>query len=203
MLEVMPPLPPPAPQVRHRPQIVVVDDFLPDPDAVRNQALSLGDAGFRENSGYKGRRSAQFLGHVDPNAFEDLLRRRITRWSEHDMCGTFQITLADTPRVFHSDAQTHAAVLFLKPGAPIEAGLSFHRSRETGVRRVPTDAETERRTYGGKLLDATAWDEVDRVGNVYNRLVLWDARLIHSAAAYFGTYLETGRLTQIFFFDCE
>jgi hypothetical protein len=186
-----------------RPQVVVIDDFLEDPDRVRALALSLGDAGFRESSGYKGRRSAQHLDHIDPNDFERLLGRRITRWAEHDMCGTFQITLCDTPRVFHSDAQTHAAVLFLKPRAPIEAGLAFHRSRETGVRRAPSDSDVERRTYGGKLLDATAWDTVDLVGNVYNRLVLWDARLLHSAAAYFGTNLETGRLTQIFFFDCE
>ena len=199
----MPPAPAPSRFSRSLAQIVVVDDFLESPDAVRNQALNLGDAGYRESGGYKGRRSAQFLDHIAPANFERLLQRRITRFAEHDMCGTFQITLADTPRVFHSDAQTHAAVLFLKPGAPIEAGLAFHRSRQTGIRRAPSDPEIERQTYGGKLLDATAWDIVDVVGNVYNRLVLWDARLLHSAAAYFGTSLETGRLTQIFFFDCE
>jgi hypothetical protein len=58
-------------------------------------------------------------------------------------------------------------------------------------------------TYENKLLDGTAWDTVDLIGNVYNRIVLWDAQLIHAAADYFGHDDETSRLVQIFFFDVE
>ena len=40
-------------------------------------------------------------------------------------------------------------------------------------------------------------------GNVFNRLVIFDARLIHSAGDYFGHNIETGRLFQMFFFDAR
>jgi hypothetical protein len=53
------------------------------------------------------------------------------------------------------------------------------------------------------VVDVTAWDTVDLIGNVYNRIVLWDAQLIHAAADYFGHDDETSRLFQIFFFDVE
>ena len=37
-----------------------------------------------------------------------------------------------------------------------------------------------------KHLDPTPWEKVDVVGNVYNRLVIWDAHAIHQASQYFG-----------------
>jgi hypothetical protein len=44
---------------------------------------------------------------------------------------------------------------------------------------------------------------VDVLGNVYNRLVIFDASAIHSASQYFGTVKENSRLWQMFFFDTE
>ena len=41
------------------------------------------------------------------------------------------------------------------------------------------------------------WELVDKVGAVYNRLVLWDAKMIHSASQY-G---DKERLVQLFFFS--
>jgi hypothetical protein len=43
--------------------------------------------------------------------------------------------------------------------------------------------------------------KVDEVGNVFNRLVIWDAQLIHAAPVYFGHNIDTARLTQVFFFN--
>ena len=40
------------------------------------------------------------------------------------------------------------------------------------------------------------------IGNVYNRLVLYRGDLFHrSLQSGFGNSVETGRLTQVFFFD--
>jgi len=50
-------------------------------------------------------------------------------------------------------------------------------------------------------LDGTPFEPVDVLGNVYNRLVLFDASAIHSASEYFGTVKENCRLWQMFFFD--
>jgi len=59
------------------------------------------------------------------------------------------------------------------------------------------------KTFKTGFYDKTQFDEVDTVGNVYNRLVLFNARMIHAASEYFGTTKEDGRLFQLFFFDLE
>jgi len=41
------------------------------------------------------------------------------------------------------------------------------------------------------------------IGNVYNRLVIFDGKNIHSGSEYFGTGLEDSRLIHLFFFDSE
>jgi hypothetical protein len=51
------------------------------------------------------------------------------------------------------------------------------------------------------FLDPTPFERQDTVGNVFNRLVIFDGGLIHSGNDYFGHSRETGRLFQIFFFN--
>jgi hypothetical protein len=51
--------------------------------------------------------------------------------------------------------------------------------------------------------DLTKWDMVDRIGNVYNRLIMYRGDLFHVSLDYFGRGLEDGRLFQTFFFNTE
>ena len=44
---------------------------------------------------------------------------------------------------------------------------------------------------------------VDKVGNVFNRLVLFDAKCIHAATEYYGTNISDSRFFQLFFFDIK
>ncbi|MEZ5448552.1 MAG: hypothetical protein R3E89_05940 [Thiolinea sp.] len=44
---------------------------------------------------------------------------------------------------------------------------------------------------------------MDVIGNVYNRMVIWDARKVHAASAYFGDRIDNSRLFHMFFFDAE
>ena len=53
------------------------------------------------------------------------------------------------------------------------------------------------------FLDGTKWEEIDRIGNKFNRFAMWDAKTIHAASKYFGTSKETGRLFHMFFFNAE
>ena len=194
------------------PKILVVDDFYKEPDAVRSFALQ---QQFQYNEQYhKGRRTnQQFLFPGIKDRFESLLKKRITVWEKHPHNGVFQICKAGDQLVYHSDLQSYAAVVFLTPNAPLQAGLRTVRSKLTKLRRPPTEQDAKNAnvdittllglTYGNKLLDGTAWDTVDLIGNVYNRLVLWDAQLIHAAADYFGHDDTSARLFQIFFFDVE
>jgi hypothetical protein len=51
--------------------------------------------------------------------------------------------------------------------------------------------------------DYTKWDMVDRVGNVFNRLILYRSENFHVSLDYFGKDKEDGRLFQVFFFNTE
>ena len=53
------------------------------------------------------------------------------------------------------------------------------------------------------FLNPNLYEKVDEVGNVYNRLVLWDAQLIHAASEYFGDNPENSRLFHLFFFNID
>lgn len=189
------------------PSLLVLDDIYPDPDVIRMDALASPLVAHPEL--HKGRRSPSrdiFEAHIA--LFEKLLGMKFVSGYT-----CFQVCVAGDQLVYHSDQQSHAAVVFLTPNAPPESGTSFYRSKLTGVRSAPTAAmaekigvtpeQLERDTYGGKLLDRTAWTEVDRIGNVYNRMAIWDARLIHGASDYFGSTAQDGRLFEMFFFDMK
>ena len=57
------------------------------------------------------------------------------------------------------------------------------------------------RGNGAQNLDKTITEPVDSIGNVYNRLVIFNAGLLHSALGYFGYNKNNSRLWQMFFFD--
>ncbi len=188
--------------MKRKPTIVVVDDFLPNPDRIRE--LALAQTYVADDRLYKGRRTPQqFLDEpgADPGTFGQLLNREIPNWKQHGMSGRFQFCVPADPVVFHADGQSHAGTIYLTPGAPPESGLSLWRSKVTGEYRPSQDIGVNVKTFDGNLLDPTKWELVDRIGNKYNRLVLWDGLLIHSASCYFGTELTNARLFWMFFFD--
>jgi hypothetical protein len=51
--------------------------------------------------------------------------------------------------------------------------------------------------------DMTKWQLVDKVGNVFNRLILFNSNRFHMSMDYFGDSKENGRLFQVFFFSTE
>ncbi len=188
---------------RNTPSILVVDNFYRTPDAVRALALSAEyetDLRF-----YKGRRSKQkFLFPYVKEEFERLLGVRITDWLAQPANGSFQKTSGEDPLVWHSDTQSYAAAVYLTPGIPeerVDAGTSFWRNRFYGKRR-PMGGSADIEMYSEfNLTHPDNWELVDRVGSVYNRLVLWDAQLIHSATSYEGFTPSDPRLVQLFFFN--
>lgn len=191
---------------------VVADDFLENPDEVR--AFALGQEFAADNRYFRGQRTK--TRHLWPGMrerLESLIGKKIDpNWGDHATNGVFQFCVGGDQVVFHSDDNTHAAVLYLTPNAPPEAGTTLYRSKQLKGRTVDEvldrnkfppgmKGHVETEFYGGKLLDPTAWEVVDVLGNRYNRLVVWDAKLVHSASCYFGSTKETGRLFQMFFFN--
>jgi len=194
---------------RRTPAILVVDDFYKDPDAVRALALETEyEADLRY---FKGLRSKQkFLFPWVREEFQRVLGVSIVDWLDQPANGSFQKTTGEDPLVWHSDTQNYAAAIYLTQapayeGAPysrIDAGTSFWRNTDYACRRPPTNAEAYAEVYSEfNLTHPDNWELVDRVGSVYNRLVLWDAQLIHSATSYEGFTAENPRLAQLFFFN--
>ena len=185
--------------------LIVCEDFYEDPHAVREYALSLD---FEESDYHRGRRTPQ--QHIFPGIkekFEQLLGKKIIRWNEtYGMCGKFQYCTAEDAIVYHGDAQQWAAVVYLTPDAPYETGTSLLVHKKTGTRHCsdPRIWEAWKDTAPtGLYLDGTPWDEIDKVGNVFNRLIIWDGHCPHAASKYFGFTKETARLFHIFFFDTD
>jgi hypothetical protein len=175
------------------PSFLVVDNFYNNADIVRNYALSQ-EFIFNPNN-HKGKRTEiDFHNDSLKNEFERLLGVPIQKW-DYKWNGCFQYCTAEDKLVIHCDVQNYAAIVFLTPDAPPSTGTSFYRHKKMKNRHYREN------TFTGGHYDFTDFDLVDTVGNVYNRLVIFDAQLIHSATEYFGTSKENGRLFQIFFFD--
>jgi hypothetical protein len=179
-------------------RLFVVDNFLEDPYAARNFALNVPFV--EEKEWYKGKRSAERYHTLQiKKAFEDIIGFNITEWESHGMNGKFQYCTPQDALVYHYDAQTWAAMIYLTPDAPFDTGTSFYAHKQSRIRHV--DEPGADQCFSGGFYDSTKFELVDTVGNVFNRLVIFDARAFHAANKYFGQTMQDSRLFQIFFFD--
>ena len=176
----------------------VVDNFYTDPYAVREYALN---QEYAEDLNYfKGRRSLnQYFIPGTKESFERIMGIKIKEWESHSMCGRFQYCTSQDDIVYHNDGQTWAAMIYLTPNAPYCSGTSLYASKN-GARRT-TDSNFTDNVYSGGFYDETKFDLVDSIGNIFNRLFIFDAQNIHAASKYFGQSAGDSRLFHIFFFD--
>lgn len=184
------------------PGVIVVDDFLANPMEHREFALKLE----YEKKGSYGVRSKQAYAYLEyRDHFERLLGRKIISSSWFNgVNGCYQWCNRHQDLVYHVDQQDYAAIVYLTPDAPPNSGTSFWKSKHTGDRFLGGNTD-HRKVFGnGKYLrDPDHWELVDQVGNVFNRLVLFHGKFIHSASEYFGEDVYDSRLFQIFFFHVE
>lgn len=157
---------------------IIVDDFLDKPDLVRNSVLSLP---FEATGPYPGLRSDRadedYEAYVQAK-FEKVLNCKIKEFVQDSF--RFQLCIEDAESWVHKDETDYAAVLYLTPNAPHQAGTGIY-------------------THNG-----TNFELVTAIGNVYNRLAIYNGQLLHrSMMSGFGKDKETGRLTQVFFFNVE
>jgi hypothetical protein len=179
------------------PSFIVIDNIYSEPDKVREFALKQNFISHEQ--WHKGKRTDEcFLFDGLKEAFENYIGTTIPHWAKHGTNGCFQYCIGGDQLVYHYDGQQYAGILFLTPDAPPMSGTSFYRSKYTKNMKVFNDDNI---VFQNGFLDPTGFDVVDVVGNVYNRLVIFDAKLIHAASCYFGTNKENSRLFQLFFFD--
>lgn len=157
---------------------VVVENFLDNPDIVRQSVL---DLDFNQTGDFPGLRTDRadkdYENYVQEK-IESVLGASVKEWVQDSF--RFQLCLENDDTWIHKDETDWAGILYLTPDAPVESG--------TGIYRKQNDS----------------WELITSIGNIYNRLALYNGRLYHrSIVPGFGNCIRTGRLTQVFFFNTE
>jgi hypothetical protein len=186
-----------------QPTIVVVDNFLENPDEVRQIALDIPSDEY-EKRGSVGVRSKPYPnGNVYRPIFEELLGIKTIdeEWGgAGGTHGCYQWSPAETGQVVHCDATDWAGIIFLTPNAPPRTGTWLMKHKETG--KVHREEGLDDVFIGNsKQWDIHPFEKIDDIGNVYNRLILWNGRHLHTAGSYFGESIDNSRLYQVFFFN--
>jgi hypothetical protein len=173
--------------------LVIAENFYDNPDDVRAFALS---QPFDVIGNYPGARTKPFMNDTMKAAISKLVEASgpVTNW--HGFSAAFQLCTASDRTWIHADSfNTWAGVCYLTPNAPVSGGTSLYRHKATGHReKVDNDYES---------YDYTKWEEVDRIGNIYNRIILYRGNMFHASVDYFGSNMQDGRLFQTFFFDTQ
>jgi len=188
----------------------VVDNFYKNPHEVREFALSQVYFPGEGAVGYRTRK--QFLFEGVKEKFEQTIGLTIIEhtengqgWSDRGINGRFQSCTPNDPLVYHCDSQRWAGMIYLTPNAPPQCGTTFFRHRETKIRHnqeIDWEAGQGIQVFNqNTFIDGTPYEPVDIIGNVFNRLVIFDGGLIHSASEYFGWDISSSRLFHMFFFD--
>jgi Family of unknown function (DUF6445) len=201
----------------------VIDDVLADPDAVRARNLDRRDwlAGFPYRPEmWPGLRAADALEPDELASLQDLVlrctgaRRLDQGWTPPgerlDHNSIQLVGQGESGPRPHTDSRRlcrYAAVLYLSPAAPPDAGTSFYRllgpEGALGGNRVREPYANLVEALGVSRLPLQAWAEDLRVENRYNRLVLYRGDLVHSATRYFGVEPRDRRLTAVFFWMAD
>jgi hypothetical protein len=194
---------------------LITDDFYENPDSLRDLALGLEFSSRARN--FPGQRSTRTLIPTEAKkAFSSILKIKIDSPENRiPYNGCFQLMCArDFEKAYvHVDSSANwAAIVYLSKKIVPEGGTRFYEHKLTGLKRYP-DLKDLSKT--AESLDLTGeelafllredrkkkskWREIDRIGFVYNRFVLYDAQLFHQNGKTWGNSISNGRLTHNFF----
>jgi hypothetical protein len=118
--------------------------------------------------------------------------------------GSFQYATSRDRSWVHIDGYDNwAGVLYLTPNAPISSGTSFYKFKDGTTCKKDIDILKNKEETDKWSQDLTKWSEIDKVGNIFNRLILFNSNNFHMSRDYFGDTKENSRLFQVFFFSTE
>jgi hypothetical protein len=188
--------------------VTVIENFYENPDAIRKFALNQKYTFCKDRVNlkyvYPGGRTKD-LFDLNPILHEKICKKLVSVFhnSEHDhmrwaISTSFQSVAEEFGRgVIHTDGDTiFAGVLYLTPYAPLDAGTSLFRQNKSFDKQKYEDAimDNDSRFRDGEIVMRTDYhsmfDEIVRINNVYNTLIIYEGRHFHSANKFFGKYLK-------------
>jgi Family of unknown function (DUF6445) len=197
--------------------VTVIENFYQNPDAVRQFALAQKFTYCKEVPNieyvYPGART-QDLSLLNKDLFDKICTKLVSVFhnAEHDtmrwlITTSFQsVTEEYSQGVIHTDHNTvFAGVLYLTPDAPLPGGTSLFKPNKSFNEAKYQQAlvDNDARFKAGEIAMDTAYhsmfDEIVRVNNVYNTLIIYEGRHYHAANQFFGKTLKNSRLAQVFF----
>ena len=197
--------------------VTVIENFYENPESIRKFALAQKYTFCHEVANidyvYPGCRT-QDLSNLDKALFDKICTKLVSVFhnAENDhmrwvITTSFQSVSAEYAQgVIHTDHNTvFAAVLYLTPDAPLNSGTSLFKKNKTFDEKKYQQAldDNDERFKAGEIAMSTDYhsmfDEIVRVNNVYNTLILYEGRHYHAANQFFGKTMQDSRLAQVFF----
>jgi len=168
--------------------LIIVDNFYKNPDNVREIVID---------------NPPHYITHTDyiKNKLESIMKCKITSLDKYKSEHNNNLSVSSDPILIKTSEHQYSAVIFLTPNAPINGGITLYRSKHT---KKMTVCDSDKSTvFQNGNQDITEFEPVDIIGNLYNRLVIFNTQLIHSISHNFGTNTKNGRLTQTLSFDIQ
>jgi hypothetical protein len=194
---------------------IIIDDFLADPMAIRNQALAMAYPPRPEQASYPGRNAGKQIALPGlEQLISSIVHQHLGPASNSSHC-TPRISLAGDERkaAVHADFNQWSAIVYLSLDEHAQGGTHFYRHKATGWDRAPVyPGEPESKGYanadaamrdilGKGSNDRSHWEETQIIPMKFNRLALFRGYFWHDAGESFGDTPENGRLILPFFFD--
>ena len=193
--------------------LIVIDNFYNNPYDVREFILT---QDFTVKGNYPGKRTISFATEQLKEQIQKYVlpfSGKITEFpipkeDKSDASGiyngSFQYTTSRDRSWVHIDGYNNwAGVLYLTPDAPLSSGTSFYKFYDGTSCTRDMEILENKKEIDMYSQDLTKWNKVDQVGNVFNRLILFNSNRFHMSMDYFGNCKENGRLFQVFFFSTE
>lgn len=196
--------------------VTVISDFYENPDEIRKYALAQKYNYCHEVKGieyvFPGSRTKE-LRDLSQSLYEKVCKKLISVFHipEHDLMRwqintSFQIVEEEYGQgLIHQDQNTvFAGVLYLTPDAPLDSGTSLFKKNanydeDLYWQKVKENDERFKRKESIDFSYHEMFDEVVRVNNVYNSLILFEGDIHHCANQFFGETKQDSRLAQVFF----
>jgi hypothetical protein len=193
---------------------IVVENFVRDPEKVRQSALLSGFGTWKPNKGDVGSSIYEGMNFWGDHA--TLLRAIGQATSERIFPNSmfFRVTNEKTEGAYvHSDREAgdYTAIVYLSRHEK-NSGTAFYRHRETGLTRMPSFAELARtpeffEQLKREMVEGSAehWQQTKFVPGVFNRALIFEAPLFHARSPKhgFGSTPEDGRMVWVAHFSLE
>jgi hypothetical protein len=181
-----------------RQELIVIDNFYDNPLKIREDAIN---EEYPVVGNFPGYRTNAILYDGIKEKFESIIGRKITYWPTGNTSynGSFQYTTSNMKSWIHRDKTEWSAIIFLTPNPPPNSGTLLYKHLPSN--QMYAYNSDDEKLMNNDTYDLNKWELVDKIGNLFNRCILFRGKRSHISDTYFGDSITNGRLFQTFFFN--